>query len=402
MQVIAEKGSAPIKAWVDGVEFEESAKAQLRNLAAMPFVKAISVMPDVHAGIGSTVGTVFATEDVLIPAAVGGDIGCGVNVVKTSLMARDLPDNLKELRFIMEAAVPFGRTNNGGPNDRGSWGDPPQAVLDAWVDLEPTYRKIVEGHGRVSHPRVVQQLSSLGGGNHFLEKCIDKDGCVWIMLHSGSRGVGNSIGSHFVELAKKDMQRYHINLSDANLAYIPEGSPNFKPYVEAMLWAQKYAKVNRELMMQAVITAVNRSKLVPKFTVDFSFDCFHNYSVQERHFHKNPWITRKGACQARKGTWVAIPTSMGTRSFICRGKGDIESLTSCSHGGGRRMSRTQAMNTFSVKDHEKATEGVECRKDREVIEETPGAYKDPDAIISAQNPLVEVVYELKQVICIKG
>jgi tRNA-splicing ligase RtcB len=404
MQVIHEEGSLPIKHWTEGVEFQDHAKAQLRNLAKMSgLFKAVCVMPDVHAGRGSTVGSVFATKSIVIPSAVGGDIGCGMSAVKTSLTANDLPESLRELRLAIEYAVPVGRTDNGGRNDRGSWGDPPDFVREAWGELETDYRKIVDQNGRVSHPRVVHQLASMGSGNHFLEICLDKEGCVWIMLHSGSRGIGNSIGTYFGDLAKKDMERYFIDLPDMNLAFIPDGAPHFKPYIEAMEWAQKYAKVNRDLMMASSIRAIAKTKLLPKFTADLVVvDCFHNFTARENHFHENVWITRKGAVRARKNDLCILPGSMGTRSFIVQGKGNPESFTSCSHGAGRRMSRTEAKNTFTVKDHEKATEGVECRKDKDMIDETPGAYKDVDAVLAAEAELITPLYELKQILCIKG
>ena len=404
MQVIADKGSAPIKAWVDGVEFEEGAKAQLKNIAAMPFIyRHVAVMPDVHAGIGATVGSVIATRGAIIPAAVGVDIGCGMMAVKTSIKAEQLPDNLSDIRSAIEAAIPHGRTDNGGRNDRGAWGDTPDVVLAAWAEMEPAFRTIVEKNGKVSHKRPHNQLCSLGGGNHFVELCIDKADSVWLMLHSGSRGVGNTIGSYFIDMAKREMERWFIKLPDMNLAYLAEGSQHFNDYVEAVSWAQNYAKVNRELMMTAAITALRRTKLLPSFTTDeMVVNCHHNYIAKENHFHDNVWITRKGAVRARKNDIGIIPGSMGARSFIVRGKGEPESFASCSHGAGRRMSRTQAKNTFSVEDHKKATEGVECRKDADVIDETPGAYKPIQNVMDAQSDLVEVLYELKQVICVKG
>lgn len=403
MQVIARDGSVPIKHWTEGVEFEDSAKDQLTKLAILPFVKAISVMPDVHAGIGSTVGSVIATKAAIIPALIGVDIGCGMMAVKTSLTANQLPDDLKAIRSVMEAAIPHGRTNNGQKGDRGAWGEPPDFVLETWATIEPAYRRIVEKHGQVSHKRVTEQMCSMGSGNHFSEACLDKEGSVWLMLHSGSRGVGNAIGSYFIELAKKDMQRWFINLPDQNLAYLPEGTEHFDDYIEAMSWAQDYAKLNRNLMMGNTIRALAKSKLLPDFTADMMVvDCHHNYASLERTNHDNLWVARKGAVRARRTDIGIIPGSMGTGSFIVRGLGNADSLNSCSHGAGRRMSRTQARNTFTVKDHEAATVGVECRKDKEVIDETPGAYKSLTAVMDAQKDLVEVLYELKQVICVKG
>lgn len=394
----------PIKAWVDGVSFEDHAKAQVSNVAALPFVhKHIAVMPDVHAGIGATVGSVIPTLGAIIPAAVGVDLGCGMMAVRTSLTANQLPDNLKEMRSAIETAVPHGRTDNGGNNDRGAWGNPPQAILNAWAEMEPKYRVIVDKNGKVSHRRPTNQLGSLGTGNHFIEVCLDQEDRVWVMLHSGSRGVGNTIGSFFIEKAKEEMKRWFINLPDMNLAYLSEGSRYFNDYVEAVGWAQEYALVNRQLMMDAALKAISRTKGVPNFTLtDEAVNCHHNYIAKERHYHADVWVTRKGAIRARQKDLGIIPGSMGAKSFIVRGKGNPESFCSASHGAGRVMSRTEAKNKFTTKDQEEATKGVECRKDKDVIDEIPMAYKSIDAVMKAQEDLVEVVHTLKQVLCVKG
>jgi tRNA-splicing ligase RtcB len=404
MQVIHEGNSVPVKAWVDGVEFDQATKEQVLKVARMPMVfRQISLMPDCHLGVGSTVGSVIATKSAIIPAIVGSDIGCGGIAVKTSLTASHLPDNLDTLRFVIEQAIPVGRTDGGGSNDRGSWGDPPEPVLSAWAELEPGYRKIVDKHGKISHRRVIQQLGSLGTGNHFIEKCVDNQGCVWLMLHSGSRGVGNAIGTYFTELAKKDMRKWFINLPDENLAYFPEGTDHFDDYVEAMLWAQEYARVNRVLMMDMAIAAIQRSKLLPKFSADLmAVNAHHNFASKESHFKENVWVARKGAVRARKDELGLIFGSMGTKSYVVRGKGNPESFMTCSHGAGRKMSRTQARNTIPMKDFEKAMEGVSSRRDKDVLDEAPQAYKAIEKCLAAQADLVDVVYELKQVICVKG
>lgn len=396
--------NVPIKSWTRGVPFEDEAKAQLRRLASLPFIhKWVAVMPDVHAGLGATVGSVVASRKAVIPAAVGVDIGCGMMAVKTSLRAEQLPDDLKPLRLAIEAAVPHGRTDHGGKNDRGAWGEPPESHLAAWMTLDAGYKAIVEKHQSAGLHMRVNQLGSLGTGNHFIELCLDEAGAVWIMLHSGSRGVGNRIGSYFIERAKADMRRWFINLPDDDLAYLPEGSEHFADYLHAVHWAQEYARTNRELMMQNVIAALRGLGTLPVFEASLeAVNCHHNYVSREKHYGENVIVTRKGAVRAREGELGIIPGSMGAKSFIVRGKGNPESFTSCSHGAGRAMSRTKAKKIFSLADHAAATAGVECRKDLDVIDETPGAYKAIDDVMAAQADLVEIVYTLKQVVCVKG
>jgi len=395
---------APIKAWTRGVLFEEEAQKQLRRVAAMPFVhKWVAAMPDVHAGLGATVGSVIASKKAVIPAAVGVDIGCGMMAVKTSLRAEQLPDDLKPLRLAIEAAVPHGRTDHGGKNDRGAWHDVPAMHAAAWLELEPRYKEFTERHQSAQHAMRVHQLGTLGTGNHFIEICLDEAGAVWVMLHSGSRGLGNRIGTYFIERAKAEMRRWFINLPDDDLAYLPEGSELFKDYVTAVEWAQDYARKNRELMMQNTINALRALGTLPEFDAHLeAVNCHHNYISREKHYGESCIVTRKGAVRARLGELGIIPGSMGAKSFIVRGKGNPESFDSCSHGAGRAMSRTKAKKTFSVIDHEQATAGVECRKDIDVIDETPGAYKAIDDVMAAQADLVEVVYTLKQVVCVKG
>lgn len=405
MQVFTEEGQFPIKAWVDGVQLEEAAFKQLKNIAGLPFIhKHIAVMPDVHWGMGATVGSVIATKGAIIPAAVGVDIGCGMMAVRTTLTASDLPDNLHGLRTAIEQRIPHGRTDNGGVNDRGSWAEVPDLYE---IELRTSLAKlqtIVAKHPKLEQAsrRAQNHAGTLGTGNHFVEVCLDENQAVWIMLHSGSRGIGNRIGSYFIEKAKEDMRRWFINLPDADLAYMPQGSDLFKDYCEAVEWAQGFARLNRELMMGAAIDALRAS--VPKpFTCDCeAVNCHHNYVSWERHFGENVTVTRKGAVSAQLGELGIIPGSMGEKSFIVRGKGNRESFCSCSHGAGRKMSRAEANRTFTLEDHAKATEGVECRKDADVIDETPMAYKDIDAVMAAQSDLIEVVHTLKQVVCVKG
>lgn len=399
------ESGVPIKGWTRGVPVEPDAIAQLKNLASLPFVyKWLAVMPDVHLGIGATVGSVVATQQAIIPAAVGVDIGCGMMAVETSLTARDLPDSLHEVRLSIERAVPHGRDVTRGGRDKGSWGTPPAAQQAAWKSgLGERFARIADKHPKVAQANHVVHLGTLGTGNHFIELCLDERDHVWIMLHSGSRGVGNRIGSYFIELAKSEMKRHFVNLPDQNLAYLSEGSRYFDDYVEAVSWAQDFAMENRRLMMGQILTALSTLDVLPPFrTEQRVVNCHHNYVAREHHYGQDVLVTRKGAVRARAGDLGIIPGSMGARSYIVRGKGEAESFCSCSHGAGRVMSRTEAKRRFTLADHVRATEGVECRKDADVIDETPMAYKDIDRVMEAQRDLVEIVHTLKQVVCVKG
>jgi len=403
-EVFAPEHGAPIKAWTRGVPVEAEAKKQLFNIAQLPFIyRWIAVMPDVHLGKGATVGSVIPTKQAIIPAAVGVDIGCGMMAVRTSLTASDLPDDLHALRSTIERAVPHGRTNNGGSGDRGAWRNPPKRALEAWSQLEPTYSAIVAKHPRLGKGNDLNHLGTLGTGNHFIEVCLDEAQNVWIVLHSGSRGVGNRIGQFFIELAKQDMRKCLVNLPDADLAYLPEGTDHFKDYVEAVHWAQSYAMTNRELMMDSILAAIRDSNLLPPFSADAEVvNCHHNYVAIEEHYGERVFVTRKGAVRAGKDDMGIIPGSMGAKSFIVRGKGNPESFESCSHGAGRAMSRSEAKRRFTIEDHVRATEGIECRKDKDVIDETPAAYKSIEDVMRAQQDLVDVVHTLRQIVVVKG
>jgi tRNA-splicing ligase RtcB (3'-phosphate/5'-hydroxy nucleic acid ligase) len=324
--------------------------------------------------------------------------------VETTLGASQLPDSLRELRLAIEEGVPHGRTANGGRGDKGAWRKVPQGPAAAWKKLVPGYDELVEKHPKLGQGNDVGHLGTLGTGNHFIEVCLDERERVWFMLHSGSRGVGNRIGSYFIELAKKDMRRHVKDLPDEDLAYLREGTEHFDDYVAAVGWAQRYAMTNRQLMMDAVVAAARRKEAgLPKFQLgEVAVNCHHNYVEKEHHFGKDVFVTRKGAVRARLGDLGIIPGSMGARSYIVRGKGEPQSFCSCSHGAGRVMSRNEAKRRFSVEDHVKATEGIECRKDKDVIDETPMAYKPIDKVMEAQADLVEVVHELRQVVCVKG
>jgi tRNA-splicing ligase RtcB len=396
-------GGVPVKMWTRGVPVEDEARKQLANAARLPVVfKHIAAMPDVHLGIGATVGSVIPTLKAIIPAAVGVDIGCGMMAAKTTLRAQDLPDNLGPLRSAIERAVPHGRAPKGWSRDEGAWEHPPESVDQVWATLADEFDALCEIHPRLKKTNNRKHLGTLGTGNHFIEVCLDEEGAVWFMLHSGSRGVGNAIGTHFIELAKKDAERHERNLPDMDLAYFEEGAQYFGDYVRAVSWAQQFAQRNREVMMTNLIATVRKVITKPFESHVEAVNCHHNYVQMERHFGEDVFVTRKGAVSARKGQMGIIPGSMGARSFIVRGLGNPESFDSCSHGAGRVMSRTKAKKMFTLDDQIKATEGVECRKDVDVIDEIPMAYKDIDAVMAAQRDLVEVVHTLKQVVCVKG
>ena len=399
-------GRVPIKAWVKGVALEKEAEKQLNNVASLPIIyKWIAVMPDVHWGMGATVGSVIPTISAIIPAAVGVDIGCGMVACQTTLKAEDLPDDLSSLRTAIERTVPHGRTAGGGKTDRGAWNSPPKDQIKAWSRLQQGYKQITERHPKLDNGHVnhINHLGTLGTGNHFIEVCLDEDNCVWVLLHSGSRGVGNRIGTYFIELAKKDMRKHLADLPDQDLAYFKEGADHFDDYVRAVGWAQDFAATNRALMLDAVLTALANEPHLPSFSAtEKVINCHHNYVQKEQHFGSDVLVTRKGAVRAGRGEWGIIPGSMGASSFIVRGLGNPDSFESCSHGAGRLMSRSQAKKQFSLEDHIKATDGIECRKDAEVIDETPGAYKPIDAVMEAQSDLVEIVHRLRQVVVVKG
>lgn len=389
-----------IKAWTKGVPVDDSAVEQLRNVAGLPFIhRHVAAMPDVHFGRGATVGSVIPTKGAIIPAAVGVDIGCGMMAIRTSLEARNLPDNLKRTRDAIEAAIPVGNGKGGdhriAPSSTGT--RLKASGLMERLDL------IKAKHRKIGTHKVDGQLGTLGGGNHFIELCLDEEDRVWVMLHSGSRGTGNMIGQYFISRAREELARrvLDFHVPDKDLAFFLEGEELFDDYVEAVGWAQDYARENREAMMERTLMALR--KTLGRFRTDkAAVNCHHNYVEQEHHFGANVWLTRKGAVSAREGELGIIPGSMGARSFIVRGKGMAESFCSCSHGAGRVMSRAAAKQAFTLADHRKATEGVECRKDAGVIDETPMAYKDIDAVMAAQSELLDIVHTLKQVVCVKG
>jgi tRNA-splicing ligase RtcB len=391
-----EEGRVPVKVYTD--EVEASARRQLVNLSQLSIVHHhVAAMPDVHTGIGSTVGAVIATHRAIIPAAVGVDIGCGMLAARTSLTADDLDERrLQSVFDQISRDVPVGRDQHREH----------RALTGKAQPFGRGLKKILAQHPQLEKrfPRTqnwVCQMGTLGGGNHFIEVCLDEAGQVWAMLHSGSRGTGNAIGTYFIELARHDAERRELRLPDRDLAYFEEGAAHFDDYVEAVGWAQDYAAGNRRAMADLVLTAMRRH--LPAFEVTSAVvNCHHNYVEREHHYGADVWVTRKGAIRARQGDLGIIPGSMGARSYIVRGKGVAESFQSCAHGAGRRMSRTQALKTFTPQDLAEQTAGVVCRKDRGVLDEIPGAYKSMEEVMANQEDLVEPVHTLKQVICVKG
>jgi tRNA-splicing ligase RtcB (3'-phosphate/5'-hydroxy nucleic acid ligase) len=397
IQQTIDQGRVPVKIYTDDVD--PKAITQLLNVARLPFIHShVAAMPDVHVGIGATVGAVIPTKGAIIPAAVGVDIGCGMNAVRLSLKAGQLPDNLRPVRHAIEAAVPVGFDMH--PEGRGAPASTLRALsggLDLIVRKHPGILKMQKNVERTWG----RQLGTLGGGNHFIELCLDENDDVWVMLHSGSRGIGNIIGRYFIELARKDMGKHLANLPDRDLAYLQEGAEHFDDYVTAVQWAQDYAMTNRREMMRLILNALARPLPLFALTKE-AINCHHNYVAIEHHFGEDLFITRKGAIRAGVGELGIIPGSMGAKSYIVRGKGEPDSFCSCAHGAGRRMSRSQAKKKFDPQDLIAQTVGVECRKDAGVLDEIPGAYKPIDEVMANQADLVEVVHTLKQVVCVKG
>ena len=386
----------PVKIFTNDIESE--ALEQLSQLAQLQFIHAhIAVMPDVHAGIGATVGSVIPTQSAIIPAAVGVDIGCGMNAIRLSLTAAQLPDDLKSLRLAIERKVPVGFNQHKQIKAKASTLTPLQLRLKRITDKHQGLLRMLRDFDRTWQ----RQLGTLGGGNHFIELCLDEADQVWVMLHSGSRGLGNCIGTYFIERAKKEAQSRFGHVPDKDLSYFAEGSNSFDDYLEAVQWAQDYAMENRREMMRLILEAIR--PLLPSFQMSKeAINCHHNYVAQETHFGEDVYVTRKGAISAQVDELGIIPGSMGAKSYIVRGKGNPESFCSCSHGAGRRMSRSKAKRLFSVEDLTAQTAGIECRKDSGVLDELPAAYKDIDQVMANQADLVEVVHTLRQVLCIKG
>lgn len=400
IKTVLSDSRVPVKIWSH--EVDDAAKRQLALTGNLPFVfKHVAVMPDVHAGKGSTIGSVIATEGAIVPACVGVDLGCGMSAVKTSLKPAELDGKLPELRRRIERAVPTGPA--GHPDDKRleviDKADADALVQGAKdilsrVNLDATQTKVLRGVEKFP-----TQLGTLGSGNHFIEVCVSTQGEVWLMLHSGSRGVGNLIAQHHIEVARGLMKKMFISLPDPDLAYLVEETREYDEYMNDMMWAQEFARLNRKAMLRSILAEMSG---MFAFTTEAPIDCHHNYVSREHHYGRNVLVTRKGAVRARRGDFGIIPGSMGAKSFIVRGLGNPESFDSCSHGAGRKMSRTQARRAFTEADLAAQTAGVECRKDDAVLDEIPGAYKSIDEVMANQSDLVEPIVELKQVLCVKG
>ncbi|MEM7469313.1 MAG: RtcB family protein, partial [Pseudomonadota bacterium] len=386
----------PVKIYTD--QIEPQAYEQLINISQLPIVSPhIAAMPDVHLGKGATVGSVIPTKKAIIPAAVGVDIGCGMSAVRLSINAGALPDSPRRLRTAIESVIPVGY----GQHKKD------MAKRSTISGLSGGLNQILSRHPKIANLRKkpyltwVRQLGTLGGGNHFIEVCLDEAGAVWVMLHSGSRGIGNAIGQYFIELAKRDAERVQLSLPDKDLAYFKEGAEHFDDYFYAVQWAQDYAKVNRQEMMGLILEQLRR--VLPHFEITKeAINCHHNYVNLETHFDEQVYLTRKGAISASEGELGIVPGSMGAKSFIVRGKGCATAFHSCAHGAGRQMSRSKAKRLFNTEDLENQTAGIECRKDKGVVDEIPGAYKDIDEVMANQSDLVDVVHTLKQIVCVKG
>jgi tRNA-splicing ligase RtcB len=416
---IAPSGTA-IKLWNKHVTIEEAALKQLDEVASMPFVKPyVAAMPDTHWGMGATVGSVIPTVGAIMPAAVGVDIGCGMMAVRTNLNYKNVDRTVwndttwqKMMFELISKAVPHGRTDNGGNRDIGSWSEVPIDIVQIWANkFDESYKNLLTHHPNSISKNALRQLGTLGTGNHFIEVCTEidnPDSSLWVVIHSGSRGLGNRIGTYFTKLAGDLCKSMHINLPNRDLGYFGLGTPLYNDYIRAVSLAQKFAWWNRSIMMQRVLKTIGAEQadsvvaVGDKNFVPSMIHMHHNYMTQIRYGNLDVNLTRKGAVDASDGNWVIIPGSMGAKTYIAKGLGNKESFFSCSHGAGRAMSRTQALKTFTVADHQAATLGVYCDKTTAVLDETPAAYKNIDAVMESQRDLVEPVLKLKQLVCVKG
>lgn len=394
-----------VRFWTGAMSVEDAAVKQLQNIAELPILAGhIAVMPDVHMGKGATVGSVIPTLSAVIPSAVGVDIGCGMSAIRTGLKASDLPDSLAPMRAAIEAAVPVGFAYHADVLSIGHESAAAAVLQSRYNGLMAGFKdlSLFTGLGYFDEQRMARQLASLGGGNHFIEVCLDESQQVWLMLHSGSRNVGKTIGEAAMEMAKQHMATLDITLKDRDLAWLDDGTLAFEQYTAALGWAQDYARLNRDVMLHKVIQAVERTLGRRLAITDEAVNCHHNYLSKEEFGGRSVWVTRKGAVSARAGQLGIIPGSMGAKSFIVCGKGHELAYCSCSHGAGRKMSRSAAKRQFTEADLAAQTAGVECRKDGEVVDEIPGAYKDIDEVMAAQSELVDIKHTLKQVLCVKG
>ncbi|MGV9424561.1 RtcB family protein [Streptomyces sp. NPDC003656] len=386
----------PVRMWADPATVEDGALRQLQNVATLPWVRGLAVMPDVHYGKGATVGSVIAMRDAVCPAAVGVDIGCGMSAVRTSLTANDLPGDLSRLRSRIEQVIPVGRGMHDDPVEPGQFHG---LATAGWAEFWDRFDGVA-GAVKFREERAHKQMGTLGSGNHMIEVCLDQSDSVWLMLHSGSRNIGKELAEHHIGVAQK--LPHNQGLVDRDLAVFIADTPQMAAYRNDLFWAQEYAKYNRTLMMALLKDVIRKEfkKAKPVFEPEIS--CHHNYVAEERYDGMDLLVTRKGAIRAGSGEYGIIPGSMGTSSYIVKGLGNEKAFNSASHGAGRRMSRSAAKRHFTVKDLEYQTRGVECRKDSGVLDEIPGAYKNIDQVMEQQRDLVEVVAKLKQFVCVKG
>ena len=399
------RGRVPIHSYAH--DLDKLSRQQLLNVASLPFIfKHIAAMADTHVGLGAVIGSVIPTEKAVIPAAVGVDIGCGMRAICLDVSAEVVVDQAENLRLAIEKAVPCGRTDQGGPNDRGAWHTIPAEIHAYWEQfgLETRLPQVLKRHPTLLHKRVngERHLGTLGTGNHFIEICLDEERRVWVMLHSGSRGIGNRIGTFFIALARQEMGSDLKHLADPDLAYLQEGSASFNDYIQCVNWAQNFAQANRQFLLHAVLRTMGTVLSQSITAVGDVIDCHHNTIEREHHFNRLIWVTRKGAMRAQMGDLGIIPGSMGAKSYIIRGKGNKNTFNSCAHGAGRKMSRHEAKRRFNQADLIQQTAGIACRKDANVVDEIPSAYKEIDKVMAQQSDLVEILHVLKQVVCVKG
>jgi tRNA-splicing ligase RtcB len=403
LKMVDYEGKAVVKAWSRGVEIQDEALNQARDVALLPFVEGVALMPDAHAGIGATVGSVIASRDAVCPSIVGVDIGCGMRAIRLKPISNIVDDSelRRNIRFAIQKAVPHGRTDPRKGRDVGSWGNVPSHVSSTYrIELSSDYLDLIDRHPDMEHKYGPNQLGTLGTGNHFIEIDVDEEGCLWLVIHSGSRGPGNKVGTYFINRAKETMKKYYINLPNPDLAYFPRGTSDFADYLEAMEWAQRYALINRSMMAWAAGEAIE--SVVGTVEVMDEIDCHHNYVAWENFGKSNLLISRKGAIQARKGTRGIIPGARGAMSFIVEGLGNVDSYNSASHGAGRLMSRTEAKRTITLEQDEKACEGIECNRGAGLLDESKDAYKNIEDVMNAQKDLVRPIHTLRQIINIKG
>jgi len=395
-----------VKHWTEGVPIEDEVWNQMEDINKLPFVVGTAIMPDAHVGIGCSIGSVVVTKGAIVPSIVGVDIGCGMAALNTHLNYHMIKLDFEKVKENIEKVIPHGFTRKRKVRDKGTWGNVPDFIQKIWnEELKDDFDYLCGKYKKIrQHITNVNQLGTLGTGNHFIELSKDEDNNMWIVIHSGSRGIGNKMARVFQDIAKKECRKWMSDIPNPDLAFLPEGSEYFYDYIKVVKWAQKYAKLNRQIMMQRVMDVFfDMFEVQPvKMKMDNMIDCHHNFTDRENHNKQNVLVTRKGAIRARKGDLGIIPGSMGACSYIVEGLGNEDSFNSSSHGAGRLMSRTKARNMITVEEHIEATNGVICKKDESILDESPAAYKNIDDVMDAQKDLVKIICKLKQFVCIKG